>query len=343
MTASYSQHILNFKRPGGTSRGILKTKETWFLRVRDGDKIGIGECAVFRGLSMDDVPDYEQKLQWVCRHIDKDIDWIIEELNAYPSIQFGVEMAFRSLHAKTPFELFPSKFTQGKATIPINGLIWMGDTQFMHDQIDEKLALGFNCIKMKIGAIAIEEELALLRAIRQRFDKDNIILRVDANGAFSPKEAQEVLPRLAELDIHSIEQPIKAGQAKAMLDLCRKAYVPIALDEELIGITSVTNKAAMLQTIQPQFIILKPSLVGGFKGSEEWIALAETLGIGWWITSALESNVGLNAIAQWTYSLRSEGHQGLGTGSLFTNNIVAPLEVTEGVLKYSTKTKWNFK
>jgi len=342
VTASYSQHILNFKRPGGTSRGILKTKETWFLKIAKDDKMGIGECAVFRGLSMDDVTDYEEKLQWVCTHIDKGVNWLLEELVAYPSIQFGVEMAFKSLDARTPFELFPSKFTEGKTTIPINGLIWMGDTQFMHDQIDEKLASGFNCIKMKIGAIAIEEELALLRAIRQRFDKNKIILRVDANGAFSPQEAQEILPRLAELDIHSIEQPIKAGQSEVMSDLCRKAYIPIALDEELIGVTSVTNKATLLQTIQPQFIILKPSLVGGFKGSEEWIAQAEALGIGWWITSALESNVGLNAIAQWTYSLTPKGHQGLGTGDLFTNNIQAPLEVTEGVLQYNTKTTWNF-
>lgn len=343
MKATYKQHILNFKSPSGTSRGVLKTKETWYLILEDGDSKGIGECGILRALSYDDRPDYEQKLQWTCENIDKGKQWLWEKLRAYPSIQFGVEMAFMSLESSDPYILFPSPFTKGKSSIDINGLVWMGDETFMKSQVEERLASGFSCIKMKIGAIEVEKELAILTSIRKHFGKDKITLRVDANGGFAFAKAKEILQQLAQLDIHSIEQPIATGNWQEMKELCQETPTPIALDEELIGITDVTKKVELLQTIQPQYIILKPSFIGGYKGSEEWIEIANNLGIGWWITSALESNVGLNAIAQWTYELGAKGPQGLGTGSLFTNNIPSPLEVKKGMLHYMPEVSWDFK
>jgi o-succinylbenzoate synthase len=343
MKAIYHKYVLEFKRPSGTSRGVLKTKETWFLVITDKERKGIGECGILRGLSYDDRPGYEQMLQWTCDHIAEGPEALWEALREYPSIQFGVEMAFRSLESADPYHLFPSAFTEGKAELPINGLIWMGDQGFMKDQIDEKIALGFDCIKMKIGAINIEKELSLLRFIRSHFSKEVMTLRVDANGAFTSTSAPSILQELADLEIHSIEQPIKAGQPTTMKALCAKTPIPIALDEELIGVIDSEKKRFLLETVRPQFIILKPSFVGGFKGSEEWISLADALGIGWWITSALESNIGLNAIAQWTYTLNAGGHQGLGTGSLFANNIEAPLEVHQGHLLYNPLKNWDFK
>ncbi len=343
MKATYKKHVLNFKIPSGTSRGILKTKETWFLIIEDDDKKGIGECGILRGLSYDDRPEYGQKLQWTCDNISQGKEKLWEALTEYPSIQFGVEMAFRSLDSGDPFLLYPSDFTEGKEAIAINGLVWMGDQDFMKSQVQERLESGFSCIKMKIGAIAVEKELAILSSIRKHFDKDEITLRVDANGGFAFAKAKEILKQLSALDIHSIEQPIATGQWEEMKTLCAETPTPIALDEELIGITDVTKKRELLQTVRPQYIILKPSFIGGYKGSEEWIKLADELGVGWWITSALESNIGLNAIAQWTYTLKPEGPQGLGTGSLFTNNITSPLEVKNGTINYSPKMSWDFK
>ncbi|GGD91982.1 o-succinylbenzoate synthase [Planktosalinus lacus] len=343
MIAKYKKHILNFKHPGGTSRGVLKTKETWFLIINDGGKVGYGECGILRKLSADDRPDYEEKLKWVCENIHLGQEALYDALTEFPSIQTGVETAFLSLEAKQPFELFPSEFSRGKASIPINGLVWMGDKAFMMHQIKEKLASGFRCIKMKIGAIDFETEIALLKSIRKEYAADDIELRVDANGAFQPKEALEKLKRLSEMQIHSIEQPIKAGQWDEMAQLCEITPIPIALDEELIGVFDIEQKKNMLQTIQPQYIILKPSLIGGFHGSDTWIEIAENQNCGWWITSALESNVGLNAIAQYTFTKKSKLPQGLGTGSLFTNNIEAPLEVKNGLLKYNIHKEWNLK
>ena len=341
--ANYHKYILEFKRPSGTSRGVLKTKETYFLILSDGEQQGIGECGLFRGLSVDDRPDYEEKLQWVCNNINLGLEKILKEVYEFPSIQFGVEQAFLSLESKNKFELFPSAFIENQQAIPINGLIWMGDKAFMKSQIQEKVEAGFSCIKMKIGAIDFEEELRLLQFIRKEFSSKDIELRVDANGAFHPKNALEKLKRLSEYDLHSIEQPIKQGQWNEMASLCEATPLPIALDEELIGVFGVTKKQELLQTIQPQYIILKPSLVGGFAGSQEWIDLSEQKNIGWWITSALESNIGLNAIAQWTYTLESKLPQGLGTGSLFTNNFDSPLEVKKGTLQYNKSVDWDFK
>ena len=343
MIATYHKYILNFKQASGTSRGVLKTKETWFLILNTEGKQGIGECGVFRGLSVDDRPDYEDKLKWVCNNIHLGLIYLLNDLVEFPSIQFGLEMALKSFESKSPFKLFPSKFTQSEDSIAINGLIWMGTESFMKQQIADKIDAGFSCIKMKIGAINFQSELELLKSIRKEFTSKDIELRVDANGAFSIPEALEKLKILSDFDLHSIEQPIKQGQIEAMANLCAETPLPIALDEELIGVFSVTDKEKLLQTIKPQFIILKPSLVGGFKGSDEWIEMAEKNKIGWWITSALESNVGLNAIAQYTYIKQSNLPQGLGTGGLFSNNFDCPLQVKNGSLHYNNKMNWNFK
>ncbi|MBU3013033.1 o-succinylbenzoate synthase [Polaribacter vadi] len=340
--ATYKKYILNFKNPSGTSRGILRTKETWFIILKKDDKIGIGETGLFRGLSIDDVPNYEEKLIWVCNNINKGLDFLLAEMAHFPSIQFGLEQAFLSLKNNDKFNLFPSEFTNGNKAISINGLIWMGEKAFMKNQIKEKLKSGFSCIKMKIGAIDFDAEIELLKSIRKEFSADEIELRVDANGAFNPANALEKLKRLSELEIHSIEQPIKQGQLLEMATLCQKSPLPIALDEELIGVFSSEEKKKIIKEINPQYIILKPSLVGGFAGSTEWIKLAEENKSGWWITSALESNIGLNAIAQFTYTLQNNLPQGLGTGGLFTNNFNSPLEVKNGTLQYNPSLHWNF-
>ncbi|MEJ2112515.1 MAG: o-succinylbenzoate synthase [Flavobacteriaceae bacterium] len=343
MTAAYHKYILQFKQASGTSRGILKTKETWFIILKNENKQGIGECAIFRGLSVDDRPDYEEKLNWACENIHLGLENLVSELVELPSIQFGLEMAFKSLESDTMFDLFPSEFTKGKSSIPINGLIWMGSKAFMKQQIREKIEDGFKCIKMKIGAIDFQTEISLLKSIRKEYSANDIELRVDANGAFSVDGALEKLKQLSELDLHSIEQPIKQGQPQEMAYLCEHSPLSIALDEELIGVFSVTERQKLLQMINPQYIILKPSLVGGFRGSNEWISLAEQMNIGWWITSALESNVGLNAIAQYTYTKHNNMYQGLGTGGLFTNNFACPLKVKNGTLRYDNYKNWKFK
>ena len=340
--ASYKKYVLNFKRPSGTSRGVLTTKETWFLLLQEGEKKGIGECGILRSLSFDDRPDYEQKLKWVCQNIDLGRDKLWQELKEFPSIQFGVEMAFKSFDSKDPFLLDPSEFTHGGAAIPINGLVWMGEEKFMKEQIVQKIEEGFNCIKLKIGAIDFEKEIGLLKYIRKEFSSEEIEIRVDANGGFSPAEAMQKLERLAELELHSIEQPIKQGQTSEMAEICRRTPLPIALDEELIGITDVTEKRKLIQTIGPQYLIFKPSLIGGYNGTQEWMKLCREYEIGWWITSALESNVGLNAIAQFTYKQENDMPQGLGTGGLYTNNFDSPLEVKEGQLWYQPQNEWNF-
>lgn len=340
MKATYKKYILDFKRPSGTSRGVLTQKETWFLILEENGKLGIGECGLLKGLSIDDIPEYEGKLKWTCDAIDLGKERLWSELKDFPSIQFGVEQAFLFMESENPFELFPSNFTQNESPININGLIWMGDEVYMHEQIQQKLADGFRCIKMKIGAVDFDTEIAILESIRRTYSKNEIEIRVDANGAFPPTEALYKLKTLAALDIHSIEQPIKQGNLLEMKNLCATTPLDIALDEELIGISDVTKKEELLQTIQPQYIILKPSLVGGFKGSQEWIDLARKLNIGWWVTSALESNVGLNAIAQWTHTLKNHMPQGLGTGSLYTNNLDSPLTVEKGALYYKQNNSW---
>ncbi len=342
MKATYSKYILNFKKPSGTSRGVILEKETWFILLDDKDKKGIGECGILRGLSIDDRPDYEEKLQWTCANIHLGKEKLWESLIEFPSIQFGIEMAFQSLASETPFLLFPSDFTNGSKSIPINGLVWMGNESFMKEQIQEKLAYGFHCIKLKIGAIDFEKELKLLQFIRQHFTSEQVEIRVDANGAFSAIEALNKITQLSEFKIHSIEQPIQKNNTDSMADLCKITPTPIALDEELIGVFSMQDKEQLLQKVKPQYIILKPSFIGGFRGTQEWIALANKYQIGWWITSALESNVGLNAIAQWTFLQDNTMPQGLGTGALYTNNFDCPLGVSEGQLWYKNAEKWKY-
>ena len=342
MKATYHKYILHFKQPSGTSRGVLTDKETWFLVLEENGKKGIGECGILRGLSADDRPDYEEKLQWVCENIHLGAEKLWEELMEFPSIQFGVEMAFLSLQSENPFVLLPSKFTSGEASMVINGLVWMGDEAFMKRQIEEKIEQGFRCIKMKIGAIDFEKEKALLRFIRQNFDAETIEIRVDANGAFSENDALDKINQITGFQIHSIEQPIQKNKTDTMSVLCKNTQLPIALDEELIGVFSLADKEALLRKIRPQYIILKPSFIGGFRGTAEWIALAEKYKIGWWITSALESNIGLNAIAQFTFLQNNPMPQGLGTGALYTNNFESPLQVAQGQLWYRNGVEWAF-
>jgi o-succinylbenzoate synthase len=342
LKAFYYKYLLQFKNPSGTSRGILTEKETWFLIIENGNRKGIGECGILRGLSFDDREDYEEQLQWTCDNINLGEKELWESLREFPSIQFGVEMAFRSLESENPFILFPSDFTENRKSIPINGLVWMGDAAFMKQQIDEKIASGFSCIKLKIGALDFSKELDLLRFIRQNFTPEQVEIRVDANGAFSLESALYKINQLSEFKLHSIEQPIQKNHTDSMAVLCKTAVVPIALDEELIGVISYEEKEKLLQKIMPHFIILKPSFIGGFSGTMEWIALAEKYNIGWWITSALESNIGLNAIAQWTFLLQNPMPQGLGTGTLYINNFDGPLEVRNGELWYNKEITQQF-
>lgn len=341
MKASYHKYMLHFKKPSGTSRGVMNEKETWFIILEENGKKGVGECGLLRGLSCDDRLDYEEKLQWVCEniHLGEEILW--ESLLEFPSIQFGMEMAFQSLQSENPFVLFPSDFTNGQKSIPINGLIWMGEEAFVKEQIEAKLADGFHCIKLKIGAVDFDIELQLLQYIRQNYTPEQIEIRVDANGAFDSNTALIKLNQLAGFKLHSIEQPIAKNQHDRMSELCKITPIPIALDEELIGVFTLEEKEALLQKIKPQFIILKLSFIGGFRGTKQWIDLADKYQIGWWITSALESNVGLNAIAQWTYLQNNSMPQGLGTGALYWNNFESPLEVINGNLWHKTK-NWDF-
>ena len=320
-------------------------KDSLFIIVYDDQippKKGIGECSIIRKLSVDDRPDFEKKLLEVVNSINNYSYWLNEGLNEFPSIKFGLETALKDLKAEIPVILFPSEFTSGERSIPINGLIWMGDTENMYQHVKEKVDAGFNCIKIKIGAINFEDELKLLKRIRIDFSERDLELRVDANGAFKPDDAFEKLEKLSEFNLHSIEQPIKQNQWEEMARLCEVSAVPIALDEELIGIYQQTKIQEMLDAIQPQYIILKPSLIGGLQKSELFIKEAEKRGIGWWVTSALESNIGLNVIAQWVYTLNTEMYQGLGTGQLFTNNIPSPLSIKNAHLNYGDNNEWNF-
>lgn len=331
--------LLHFKQPAGTSRGIYTTRDVWYIVLIDTTNpshYGVGECAPLPDLSCDALPNYEVILREACKQF-MDTGCIDREaLRPYPSILFGLETAWAHYQAQS-IQLWQTPFSQGKEGIPINGLIWMGNFDEMYQRIEEKMQQGFRCIKLKIGAINFEKELELLAHIRQHFSADQITLRVDANGAFSPSEALDKLQRLSEYHIHSIEQPIRAGQWEEMNRLCKSTPIPIALDEELIGINNRNDKIALLESIRPQYIILKPSLHGGICGSQEWIELATQYGIGYWITSALESNIGLNAIAQWTATLCPTLPQGLGTGMLFTDNIDFPLHIQGDCLWYHSE------
>lgn len=343
MKVKIEKYPLIFKNPAGTSRGVLRTKNTWFVKVfeeSNPNHYGLGEINLFEGLSSDDHSGFYD----IITDIQDDTSLYLNDIHGslldFPSIRFGLEMALKDFSQSQDRILFPSDFTQGKMGIPINGLIWMGTEEAMKSQIRIKLDSGFRCLKLKIGAIDFQKEWSILKSIRNEFNESDLELRVDANGAFALEDALEKLDKLSQLKLHSIEQPIKQGQLNEMRSLCEKTPLAIALDEELIGINHHADKKSLLEYIQPQYIILKPALTGGFQSSHEWLELAEELNIDWWITSALESNIGLNAIAQWTYSLKTNQYQGLGTGQLFTNNIPSPLEIEGERLFYRNHLNW---
>jgi len=338
MKATYINYNLQFKFPAGTSRGVLLHKPSSFLLLEKDGITGVGECSTIPDLSIDPMEQYDQKLQKVCLHLNEGTALENVDLSAYPSIAFGLETALLDLKSGGKRELFSSDFSLGIAGMPINGLVWMGDRRFMQKQIREKIAAGYHCIKLKVGALDFETELEIIAGIREQFSSNDIELRLDANGGFMPADALEKLNRLSAYHIHSIEQPIKPKQFKEMAAICQQSPIPIVLDEELIG---TAPNEELLKTIHPTYIILKPSLLGGFKVSEEWIRLAEKHNIGWWITSALEANIGLNAIAQWTATLGSKLPQGLGTGQLYHNNIPSPLEIRDAKLYYNRTANWD--
>lgn len=351
----YQPHNLQFKFEAGTSRGVLTEKTSWFVMVYDDAEpsvMGVGECGPLKGLSIDDRPDFEDKLQEICQSFNRldleiyawNISIILEQLvgNQWPSIRFGFESAMLDYLNGGKRILFPNSFVEGQSSIPINGLVWMGTRDFMVRQVEEKINAGFDTIKLKIGAIDFEQECAILAHIRQHFSAKEITLRVDANGAFDDSNVRERLKKLAEFDIHSIEQPIRPRQLELMAELCETSPVPIALDEELIDNFDYAAKRKLLKNSKPQYIILKPTLLGGFDATREWIETAHRLEIGWWITSALESNVGLNAIAQFTAEFDNPLPQGLGTGQLYHNNIDSPLQIEKGYLHYNASRPWDF-
>ncbi len=343
LTVDWTRYVLSFERPAQTSRDTLKERVVWFviLRSRSLDRFGIGECAPISGLSIDRLGCIERQLTEICRRPRDYLENLEDSLSAYPSLRFALEMAWRDLDNQGNRILYPSSFTSGAETVKINGLIWMGDPDYMLAQIERKLAQGWKCIKVKVGGIAFDQELELLARIRKVYDAGQLELRVDANGAFGADEAMGKIRKLAEYDLHSIEQPLRPGNWPPMERLCRESPVPVALDEELVFITSTEESAKMIHEVRPQYLVLKPSLLGGFKACERWIGLAEAESVKWWITSALESNVGLNAIAQWTHHLGPKGHQGLGTGELYSNNIPSPLSHRRGELRYSPAAVWD--
>jgi len=335
VNASFHRYQLHFRQPVLTSRGEMKNKNGYYLSVSNETATGIGECSFIEGLSLDDLTNYTSVLREVCNSISSEPP----DLKLFPSIALGLDTALLDLRNGGNKILFESDFTKGEKQIPINGLVWMGKKDSMLTQIKQKIQEGFSCIKIKVGAIDFDEEVSLLEFIRQKFPADIIEIRLDANGAFSYTDVFQKLETLAKFQIHSIEQPIKQKQMEFMHHVCKNSPIPVALDEELIGVYGSVQDD-MLDMIKPAYIILKPSLLGGFKVCDEWITKAEVRGIKWWATSALESNIGLNSIAQWIFTKNNSMIQGLGTGSLYTNNILSPLYISNGMLGYNPETVW---
>ncbi len=353
LSITFQPYTLYFKKKAGTSRGVMTERKSYFLKITDSalpGKFGWGECGVLPGLSFDDVPDYELQLQSVCELFNQyelevfpfNLQIILNQLvpEHLPSIRFGIETALLDIMNGGLHKIYENPFSNGVEGVLMNGLIWMGTYESMIMQVEEKLRQGFTTIKLKVGAIDFEKECKVLESIRKRFLKEQITLRVDANGAFETSEVYEKLKKLATYDLHSIEQPIRAGQTEMMYQVCKRSPIPVALDEELIGVFDYRKKYDLLKKVKPAFIILKPSLLGGFQQTSDWIEIAGRLGIGWWITSALESNIGLNAIAQFTAKYNNPLPQGLGTGQLYINNIDSPLVVRGGHLYYDNKLPW---
>jgi len=355
MKLTYRKHTFNFNIPGGTSRGILHTKNSWILSLKDdeSDFIAIAECSIIEGLS----PEFKEEGKYV-QELDKLINQLkdtsfsfffdkdssgpqfsknglefLQEWVRFPSIKFGLECALLSMFHKSNALIFDNEFSQGKSTIQVNGLVWMGDISFMQKQIEEKLEQGYSTIKLKVGAIELSSELKIIEGLRKQLSSDKLAIRVDANGAFSRENVRGSLHELAQLEVHSIEQPIAVGQIDLLRELCHENILPIALDEELISCYSYAEKQTLLQTVKPQFIVLKPSLHGGIVGTQEWIQLADNNEIDWWLTSALEGNIGLLAIAQLAAEYDLKLPQGLGTGSLYSNNFPSLLVLENGYVK----------
>jgi len=341
LKASYLPYIFKFNFPGGTSRGILTEKPSWHIKLWHSECpeiFGTGEVSIIPGLSPELPKNIIETLKKLVDNPDNFINNF--DLTNYPALKFGIETALLDLKNGGRKILFPSEFTEGKKGISINGLIWMGKKDEMLTRLKEKVKQGFTCIKIKVGAIDFQHELELLKYIRDTFSANDVEIRVDANGAFSPNEALEKLEKLNKYKLHSIEQPIKQNQWKKMAELCKQTPIPIALDEELIGITTNENKIKILETLNPHYVIFKPSLIGGLEETKKWSICANELNIGWWVTSALEGNIGLNAIAQWTYQNGSDMPQGLGTGQVFSNNIDSPLNIQKNKLWYHTNQNW---
>jgi o-succinylbenzoate synthase len=346
LRADFFSRQLKFNFKARTSRGLMSDKTSWFIRVWESsspDCIGIGEAGPLPGLSVDYSPDFEEHVRTFVEQFNKGnhsynatADFIPAN---FPSIRFAFETAILDLRNGGKRLLFDNSFVNGKPIL-INGLIWMGDMDFMMNQINEKIAVGFNCIKLKVGGLDFDRECDTLSYIRKRYFRNNITIRLDANGAFKLDDVLYKLEELAKYNVHSIEQPLKAGFPE-MEQVCRKSPIPIALDEELIGKSTYEEKVALLDELSPQYIILKPTLLGGFEQTREWIALATKRNIGWWMTSALESNIGLNAISQFTAEYNLTIHQGLGTGAIYSNNFSSPLSVSSGELFHGDNSEWN--
>jgi len=343
MYARYTKHTLQFSRPSGTSRGVLKTKDSWYLILKsslDDIKYGIGECSIIEGLNPENSSELDKKFDKLCQIINESDSVSNDFFSHHPSVRFAYEMAMRDLDTGGAKILYDNNFVKGKG-IPINGLIWMGTKEYMIEQVSAKLDQGYQCLKLKVAAIDFGQELDILKSIRDTYSKDDLEIRLDANGGWSPQDAVDKLNQLSEYSIHSIEQPIRQGQWEEMAKIVTQSQIPVALDEELIGVENSEKREELLDLISPDYIILKPSLLGGFSASDEWIQLANDRNIKWWITSALESNIGLNAIAQWTASLdNTMYYQGLGTGQLFDNNIPSPLQIRDAHLQYVEAIDW---
>ena len=349
LKALFVKRLFHFNFDARTSRGPMKDKTSWFVKIWEETNpqlFGIGECGPLPGLSPDARPDFEDVLSDCLKKVDTfaSADALAQELNTvipngFPSLTFGIETALADLANGGQMRIFENNFSKGMP-IPINGLVWMGDFDFMLNQIGQKIADGFSCIKLKVGSLDFDKECNLLAHIRNQFSKTDITIRLDANGAFSPSDALLRLDRLAEFDIHSIEQPVNAGLPE-MKDICSRSPIPIALDEELIGVEGLHDKTKMIEGLQPGFLVLKPTLHGGFSGCAEWIQLAERSGTGWWVTSALESNIGLNSICQFTANYNLKLAQGLGTGMIYENNIASPLTVSHGTIFKDQQRQWD--
>lgn len=349
LRASFFKKVFNFNFKARTSRGWMKDKTSWFIKIGDRDRpsiFGIGECGPLPGLSVDHTPDFEEKLISIIERINTSasvpvVDGKLISLvpPEFPSIIFGLETALLDLQNGGTRLIYNNNFIKGEP-IRINGLIWMGDMDFMMDQINKKIAEGFTCLKLKVGGLDFDRECDILNYIRKRYFRQDIVIRLDANGALKVDEVLYKLGEMARFKVHSIEQPIKPG-LEEMEELCRKSPIPVAFDEELIGIASGEEKRRLLERLKPPFIVLKPTLHGGLKACEEWISIAESCKVGWWLTSALESSIGLNAICQLAANYKTGLPQGLGTGTIYSNNFASPLTVKDGNIFYDQNGGWD--